>query len=372
MAFELVSLIGGAAGMGNIENITVVEATNQVPPEFNIQVTEGPIGLSSPFQPFEFPPGTDVVIEASGDVLLQGVVGTYNPTFDARTHIVRLHGKGKQREFVRSAVQHETGRFENQTVMQIAQALAQPYGIPVVAAGLAAERLAEVIKQFQVRKGSTPWDELMRLLPQRAVTMHGTRDGKVELIAGSNGAHAGGLYQGENILRGSAELTDENAYAKYTVTGHSPLGYTKEATQSWGFAEGSKAKPGSHAERVEIADTDKGRAQKHAQWWSAQASGESTKATITVSGWRDAGGQFWNPGWQVFVFSPFLRIEQSLLIVQAEFRQGAREGTTTTLTLQDASSYGGIALGGGSSPYGFAGDGGGANTGGSTEFGGPR
>jgi len=273
-------------------------------------------------------------------------IDVYNPAYDTNSHAVQVHGYADNREYSRSSVQHPTGYFENQSILAIAQALGAPLSLIVSAAGSAAARASEVIPKFQVRRGlSTPWDEMMRLLPQRGMTIHGDRYGNTEMIAGSSGAHAGGLIQGKNILRASAQLSDQNLAQVYGVIGQAAQGYDSKGTQVYATAPAAGR---GYFEFNENSDTDQARAQQHAIYRAARAGGEAAQATISAPTWRDDNGDFWSAGKSVFVYSPFLKIENWLTIMKVVFDQDGRSGTVATLTLQNTESVGGETLGGSS------------------------
>lgn len=63
------------------------------------------------------------------------------------------------------------------------------------------------------------------------------------------------------------------------------------------------------------------------------------KATCTVWGFRDDAGRLWEPGYGLFVQSPFRALSQVMLIDRAVFKQSRSEGSITRLSLVDSRAY---------------------------------
>ena len=350
MTIENVLLIGGVAGLDQFERVEVTLATHQTPPEFSCLVTEAVAGHDGMFSTWNFPPDTPVEIMANDDLLIAGTVTDYEPSADVNDHRVMIRGTGQQRDFTDCSCQHATGTFENKSVLQIGQELAAPYGIPVEQAGSDSSGASEVVGLFQTRRGSTPWFELMRLAPQRGLTIHGTKDGKVQLVGGTDGAHAGGLVQGKNIIRMSARLSSANTFGSYDIIGQPPLGVDAASMEAWGTALGAGA-PGRHTERVDTASTDSGLAAQHAQWWARRSDADSAEATIVTPSWRDDAGALWRVNCQVFVYAPFLKLNQNMMLTRVVFSQDLHQGTIATLTLNQAEGWGAVTAGGVASPW---------------------
>lgn len=342
MAYETIHMSAGGKDFTGWTAVSVTAEMGTVPRTFDIQVTEiGPFGIS-PFSIWHFPPSTPVSLTANGDLLLTGHVDDYAPAGDAESHTVTIRGRGYGGGYVKNSVFHPTGQWENKTILQIAQDMGKPFGVTVKVAASAAAAAAELIPWFQIRRGSSPFVELMRLLPQRGVTLTENEQGQVVLTRAEAQTHSGGLIQGRNILRMAAVLSDAGRFEKYIVTGQESIGTEDENHEVEGEAGGPPA--GSNFtfnEVIDMSETNKARAQAHAEWRKLRAAGLSRSADITVPGFRDDGGKLWTPGWNVFVMAPWLKIEQAMMIKTATFVQNDQEGTVTNLSLVDPRAFGG-------------------------------
>jgi prophage tail gpP-like protein len=350
MAIEQVVVMAGGTAYSGWLSVAITAQWSKSHRSFDIQVTEvGGFG-GSIMDSWPLLPGTPVTVLASGSLLIKGFVVDYAPQGDANSHTVTIRGEGDSRGYADCSCYHPTGQFEQKSILKIAQDLGGPFGVKVSAAQSAAREAAEIVPWFQIRRGSSPWAEMMRLLPQRGMVMCGQADGSIALMRCEKQVHAGGLIQGVNIQSMSALWRDKELYDKYGVTGQASTGVEDDDLQVDGEADG----PGSlgqwrYAERVDQAETDKGRAKTHAKWWSLRAAGFSRQAEIVVPGFRDEGGRLWEPGWKVAVVAPWLKLEQHMMIEKVVFVQNSSEGTISRLSLVDPRA-GGDSGGGGSMP----------------------
>lgn len=346
MSYENVGVVVDGKKYEGWSDVFVHMAINDAERTFEIGTTEiGPIPNAQ--VPWHFPPGSVVQVMAGGDILIDGRVGEYNPTADATSHAVTISGYTRGHDYIYSSVKHETGRFENQTLLSIAQQL-DVYGVGITALAAAAGLASQTVPFFQVRKGSTPWAEMMRLLPSRGLTMMGNKQGGIAIAKASGDTHSGGLIQGKNIKEMTAKLTDER-YQVTEVDGQAPFGTEDEDFEVTGQATDGGASHYSYKNYIEEEYTNKSLAQRRAQVESARTFGQSVTADIKVVGWRDEGGRLWEPSNYVFVHAPFLHIEDSLLIESIDFEQSNDGGTVSTLHLVDGQAYDGS--GAGNSPY---------------------
>jgi prophage tail gpP-like protein len=302
---------------------------------FQLRVTEIVLGE------WHFPPNTLIEVVAGSDLLVDGVVEDYYPSVDEISHTVELRGRGRGLDFIDSSVSHQTGQFENMSIAAIAQALALPFGVTMRVAGSAADIAAEVIERFNVRRGSTAWAEMMRLLPQRGVTMMGAPDGAIVLTRANPEHHTGGLIQGKNITGMQAQISARDKFSNYVVIGQGSLG-VDDTLEYMGQATDGSVPRFRLKEIIDQAETDNAHVQTRALWEQARAFGNGARANIIVPGFRDEAGKLWDPGNYVFVLAPLIKIEQDMIIEQVQFKQDVESGTTTTLTVVAPEAYGGV------------------------------
>lgn len=336
MAFESVRVIAGGTAFAGWTSVRVT-AEKGGHRSFSITASEVSKDWSrSPFDVWNFPPGTPVTVMAGGDVLVTGYVDRYMPSGSADDHRVELQGTGKSADYAVSSWVHPTGRFEDKTALQIAQEL-DKFGIGIFAKGIRQALLP--IPWFQLRVGSTPWAEMMRLLRQQNLTMTGQADGSLAIEGGASGRHSGGLIQGHNIKEMSAVLSAATLASEYKVVGQSAAGTKDEHIRPEGTAQDGTLGRFRRRTLVDLAETSPGRAAKRARWERLRARGLSAQAQIVAPGWRDEGGRLWEVGDLVFVQSGWLKLSQDMAIQTVEFIQD-NDGTVSRLELVDPQAYG--------------------------------
>lgn len=335
MSYENIQLVAGGSLFEGWERVSVRAGVNEAVRSFDIEVSEvsAAFGLS-PFSVWNFPPNTPITLLASGTLMVTGYVDDYNPSGDAESHKVQVTGRGRGMDYVDCGCVHPTGRFENKTVDKIGQEL-DKFGVGVsidVAPG-------PPVPWFQIRQGSTPHAEMMRLLAQRRMTMKGEADGSITITRGGQKRHAGGLIQGDNIKAMSATLSARERFSDYIVKGQSSLGTTRAQLRPRGEARDPNVPRYRPKVIIDQAETDPRRIQERADWEALRAAGFSAKAQITTVGFRDRAGSLWEPGHLVFVMSGWLKLEQDMLIESVQFQQDDQAGTTAQLALVDPKAY---------------------------------
>lgn len=336
MAFETVRVIAGGTGFTGWTAVRVTAQKGAAARLFRIDATEVSHGFArSAFDVWHFPPGTPIQVRAGSDLLVDGYVEKYLPAATPQSHSVGIEGQGRSADYYISSWKHATGRFEDKTLLQIAQEL-DVFGIGVIAKGVSQLPL---VPWFQLRMGSTPWAEMMRLLPQQQLTMTGQADGSLAIERGSTGRHGGGLVQGRNMLDMQAEISSEGLASEYRVVGQSAIGTTDEELRPEGTAQDGTLGRFRRRTIVDPAETSRGRATSRANWEKLRARGVSARAVVTAPGWRDEGGRLWEPGNLVYVHSSWLKLDQDMAISAVDFVQDER-GTVSRLDLVDPRAFG--------------------------------
>jgi prophage tail gpP-like protein len=337
MSFEEVQIEAAGRLYTGWEGFSVTAGVNQVTRSFQVSATEIPtIGDDPRANPeFNFPPGTRVQIYATGTLLCAGYVFDYEPSFGPDGHVVRLSGRGNGSVFVDSSVDHEKGYWEDKTDYQILQDMDR-FGVGI---GINGSPSAP-IPYFQHRKGSTPFREWLRF--KQEGTLSGQADGSIKLIKrdATEITHTGGLEQGRNIIRASARLSSNEKFSDYLVLGQSADG-SNSADHLQPHARVVDPLVGRYAVKTIVAPAalDNASAKRRAREELLRSYGFDTTASITVPGFRDAAGKVWEPGWSVYVDSPYLHLDAMMYIQSVEHLQTDQNGTTTTLTLVNPGAY---------------------------------
>jgi prophage tail gpP-like protein len=330
-SIEVVDINGWTA----FEEITVHAAFNEAARSFSATIA-AELGASTTNAIFKA--GTAVKIQTNGDeLLLTGFIDTKDPVIEGEDAYIELSGRSSSQDFIDGAAEHETGYFENQDPLQIAQAISSEYEPQWTS-----DQQLDKIPQYKVQQGETCFRCIEKMVRDQGMTITGTADGNAMITKAGTKRQAGSIVEGVNLKRGRGHHNVANRHSKIIVRGQRPVGHDDENLQIEATEEDSAVQRHRTVIIVQDADTDQGRAQKRAKNRKDRAAGNSLKATVTMQGWHDDEGQLWEPGNLVWTESPFLDIAQDMLIEAVDYIQN-NKGTTARLSLVDPQAYGGAA-----------------------------
>ncbi|TBW33351.1 hypothetical protein EYW49_20545 [Siculibacillus lacustris] len=335
MTVETVIVRAGGRDFVNWEVVHVSASIREAARSF--QVTAAAVGGLAALATL-LPNGTAVDILAGSDLLCRGYVDRRRPVLSPDRGEVVIHGRSRAQDVVDCSAMHETGRFENVTVKDVATALDR-FGV-----GFVTDETLGKIGKVQVHPGESVFGCLSRLCASQELTMAGEADGSIRFYrAGRAKKHAGGLIEGQNLQHGEADHDFRQRHSKHHVRGQRPLGMGVDALEVEAVASDATVKRHRPLITVIQDDIDHAGATRRARGRRDRSAGRGLTASITVVGWRDPSGTVWTPGWKVWVESPFLGLAQDMLIETASFSQSGGEGaaTKTVLHLVDPRAYGG-------------------------------
>lgn len=343
MSKERVIVVADGNAFEGWEVVTVQAAMNEVSRIFQVQVSEVPNSDTFPpssfFQKWHFPPFTTVQVFAGSDMLLTGFVDEYRPLIAPEAHKVVIVGRGRSSLIADSSATGEPGFWEDRQADQIAKELVAPTGVPLKVEG-GGKGLGAPLNYFAIRRGSTIYAEIMRILQTRMATLKGNADGSASIVTGCLGQHPGEIAQGKNIKQAEGKITGYSRFSDYSVLGQNDGTNLDSDIQPEGKASDGGVPMKKPKVIVNAIAGDKQNLQQRATWEAQRAFGFSTQADIAVYGWRDEAGKLWEPGHQVFVYCPALKIDQSMLIEAVQFQQDDNTGTIATLTVVNPEAYG--------------------------------
>lgn len=350
MSTEIVTVLAGGMTFSAWESCSWSAAIDEACRSFQVNTTERP-------GQFSFPPGTPLTLLATGSLVVTGYVNHYHSSGDAKSHKIKIAGRGKGQDFVDCSAIHPKGYGKDKTAEEFGREL-DKYGV-----GITAKIPLPKIPMQQIKQGETCKGCVDRYLRPTGGTMMGEPDGSISITNASVATRAAGaLIEGVNILEWSVDLNDQGRMSEYTVKGQRREGTGEENLRIKEQATDGGVKRYRSRLIVQETDTDKGRARERAKHEKERCAGNATRATVSVQGWRDGAGQLWTPNTIVFVASPTLmHLVQDMLIERVDAEQDSKSGTTAKLCLVDPRAYRGRGQNGaGSDPAWNAGQGGGA------------
>lgn len=327
MTTEYVTLAAAGFSYAGWKKVHISAAIKEAARSFDVETTERP-------GEFAFPPGTPITLLATGSLLVTGYVNRYQSSGDAKTHNVRIQGRGKGQDIIDCSAEHKTGHAKDRTPGEFANEL-DIYGVGIT------DRIGlPKVPMQHIKQGETAFRTIERYLRPHGATMMGRADGGIDLTNASVAMRAAGaLVEGVNIKAWDVTLSDDDRFSDYTVKGQGRHGTKPQDLRIKERDSDGGVKRRRNRMIVAEGDTDKKRAKDRAKHEKERCAGNGTKATVTAQGWRDMAGMLWEPNTLVFVSSPLLmHLEQDMLIEKIDLTQDDG-GTIAKLSLVDPRAY---------------------------------
>lgn len=122
-----------------------------------------------------------------GEQVIDGYIDQVRPSFSATAHGISVTGRDRSADLVDCAAIHSPGQWLNCTVLQLAQALASPFGVNVTAEG----DVGAPIASFKLEEGETAFEALDRALRQRELMACPDGKGGMVLLKAGAGTACG-------------------------------------------------------------------------------------------------------------------------------------------------------------------------------------
>jgi prophage tail gpP-like protein len=325
-------------GWTSFAEVNVRAAFNEAARSFSVTLI-AELGASAVNRIFDV--GTEVTIESNGDLLCTGYVDTKDPHIAAKDAWIAISGRSKSGDLVDGSAEHETGYFENKDPLEIAQAVSSEYE-----AKWESDQQLDKLDHYHLQQGETCFRCVEKMVRDQGMTITGTAEGNAKITKAGSQRHSGGLVEGVNILVGDAHHNAANRHSKIIVRGQRPVGHDDENLAIEATETDSSVKRHRTIIIVQDNDTNNDRAKKRAKNRKDRTAGNGLKASIRVQGFRDDDGTLWTPGYLVWTESPFLDIQQDMLIEAVDYNQ-SNKGSIATLAIVDPRAYGGQGAGGG-------------------------
>lgn len=286
-------------------------------------------------------PGDECSISLFGQTVITGYVDSRDTSFAASQHSFSVSGRDRAADLVDSSAVIGKWHLKNQNCLQIAQALAKPYGVPV--------RLALGVKMpapqadFAINPGESSFEALDRICRLSGVLPVSDGMGGILLTTGQPTERAtDALVQGVNILSASITNSWEGRFYRYIAGGQHKGSDTlngKNAAAVKGEAYDELVRPARVLYVRPEGNVTPEIAQRRAQWEASVRAARAVDISVTVQGWQQSSGMLWPVNKLVHLQSSYLGITDSLLITEAEYSLSDTAGTTTTLTLKRPQAF---------------------------------
>lgn len=330
---NLCTLMIDGQAHGGWQDIDIERSIEQIAGCFDLQLTHRWPGAGVPVGLRE---GLACQVLLGDDLVITGYVDDFAPELSEKNGQITLRGRDKTGDLVDCAAIYKTGAWSGARLERIVRDVAAPFGITVgVSEGVST---GEVFKSFALEDGERAFDAIDRACRLRGVLCTSTPDGNILLTEASEEHSGVALEEGVNIKRIKAVHSWRDRFSKVTLKAQTPgdddqygaaAAHVKASAQD---AEINRYRPlivmaEHHTSTKALGD--------RAKWEIQVRMGRGKRGTCTVVGWRTGKdgqeGPLWRPNTLVRVKSPYMNLDQDMLIVGCNYHQGA-DGRTTALT----------------------------------------
>jgi prophage tail gpP-like protein len=323
-------LKAGGAIYGGWKTLRITRSIEQVSGTFELGISDRWVG-----QPSASPirPGEACQLLLDGEPVITGYADEAAPSYDDSTHEISVTGRDKTGDLVDCSAIYKGGQWHNVKFERIARDLVAPFGIKVhveIDTGAA-------FASFNIQEGESVFECLERGARMKALLLMSNPLGDLVITRASRRLLPFALEQGVNIKGTRGNFAWKERFSSYTVKGQGKIGPDGEAVDDHigGSATVKDATINRHRPLIVLAEEHGHHAslRDRAEWERNVRMGRGNRGTITVQGWRHAGGQIWQPNWLVRVRSPFLWLDADMLIVGCTYTLDERRGTETELSI---------------------------------------
>lgn len=333
---DAVTLRVNGVDYGGWKDVEISAGIERQARDFNLAVTRNWPGETD--IPRRVKPGDVCEIWIGNDKLLTGYVDSTPISYDAKQVNVGVRGRSKTADLVDCSAEHKTGQWRGAKIERIAQDLAKPYGVEVIAEASTGGKIAD----HQIQPGETVFECIDRLLTIRQLLATDDSAGRLVFIsAGSGGRASTALKLGENIKSAEAGLDYKDVFGRYTVRGQrSGDDYDSGSAVS----ESAKTVTDANASRYrnlviqQSGQADSAICADRARYEYLYRKAKALETVYTVQGWRQQDGSLWLPNQLVRVIDPVIGFDDWLLIVEVSYSL-SDAGTICTLRVGPVDGY---------------------------------
>jgi prophage tail gpP-like protein len=292
------------------------------------------VGKVALWTKLQFKPGDACQIAMAGQLAITGWIDTREIAYDADTHEVLLIGKSDTNQAARSSVDHPTGNFDGQNILQIGNTVSSRYGVQVLPVGTVDQ---QPFDKMHCEKGELVWDFMERICRLRNTILGSDSLGNFLMIGDHNYNPVQNLIEGVNIKRCNCIISTANLFGVHQAVGQTAASDDNSGTAA---SELMCEVPGGNVNlkamlitTVEQPVKTQAEVCKRASYDALWHESTQIQCTIIVQGWTRDGVNLWRAGDHVYVYSPMAMLDMVLAIDRVTYTQDSSSGTQTQLDL---------------------------------------
>lgn len=266
------------------------------------------------------------------DLVLTGWVFATPVSYEPDSITRGVAGRSMTADLVDCSAVNQPGQWRRQSVQQIVQALAAPFGLSVISQVAETAALAD----HSIEPGETVFESIDRLLTLSRLLSTDDAQGRVVIVEpGSAGRAVDALEVGQNILSGSADLDFAQIMSEYRVVGQKS-GTDESFAEDTNEVSASVTDPRATRYRPLLINQQgqltAALARERVNWERGSRMGKALSASYRVQGWRQSNGALWVPNLLVPVKDPIVGFDREMLITEVVYTLD-ESGTIATLAV---------------------------------------
>ncbi len=334
---EIALLVNGRKYLG-WKDIRVTISLEALSRSFSMSVSER---WQADQRPWPIIEGDECQVLFGDEPVVTGYVDRRQMSLSAADHPFTVSGSSRAADLLDCSAVLEAWEFAGVGVLEIAQRVAQPFGVTVsYAPGVTP---APVRQKVVINPGETAYEVIDRACRLAGLFAISDAQGDVLLTVAGAAMAATPLVEGMNILQAAARYDASACYRQYIVIGQqqgTDLLSGEAAADVRAIAMDMNVRRAARVlmTRAEGSVTIQ-QAQDRASWEAAVRRARGVEIGVTVQGWEQSNGQLWPVNSKVMFQAPFLGEQREMLISEVTFSLSEGGGTTTELTLRPADSF---------------------------------
>ncbi|BBI92814.1 putative phage Mu P protein [Serratia symbiotica str. Tucson] len=340
MKDELI-LISGGKQISGWDSVRVTRSIERLPSYFTLSLMDYYPGNDDKQLVL---PGDSCTVHLGDDLVMTEYIDRWNPVIGKMRHEVHATGRSKCQDLVDCSAEWPNNVISQATALQIAQRLAEPYGISVTSD---VEDLTTV-PPFTLNWGESSQEVIDRITRWAALLYYDKPDGSLYLTRVGTVKAASGVAQGENIETASFMASMDERYSDYIgvsmsmtpVMELSPYGgYSSVTLARAKDPEVAKLRYRNRVVIVESTMNSHGQAQNCIDWEMNRRYGRSRCLQVEIDSWRDKSGKLWEPNTLIPINIPVFGLNNQLwLLAEVTFIRDER-GTRAKLVLMPCEAF---------------------------------
>lgn len=292
-------------------------------------------------------PGDTCVVKLGNDAVLTGYIDSWDNKISGTTHEVTAKGRSKCQDLVDCSAEWPNSVISQSTVLQIAQKLAEPYGINVTSdiTDMA------VVPKFTLNWGETAQAVIEHVTRWAALLYYDQPDGNLYLTRVGQRKAASGVEQGVNILSANLHTDINQRFIDYTGVALSNNAMARRPASGGNNisalvrtqdTELAQQLPNRHRNKIIIVEStmnSENLVRNSLDWSINRNNGRSKMLSVQVDHWRDRNNQLWETNSLIPITIPSMGLKNELWLLSSVTYLKDANGTVANMTLMPPEAF---------------------------------